>query len=446
MLLDRRKVGRTPAVRHGGLSGIVPRGDLTRMKLTSSNEVRLDQAPPDGARIGRDPLARVCEQPWFEPFASFLEVDCGLVTIHCLSRAREVRRGLRMPAIGVMGVREVRLELAMKPSTTLLARQASAARLTGHPATENRPGGYVMRRLLAATDLSLRSDRAVRRAAGLAGPLGAELLLLYVVDDDRPASLLDAERREALSLLQGRAAELAKSAWDPAPRALVETGDPFDGINRAAEAQTADLVVLGAHRRGFLRDVFAGTTAERVVGHGGRPVLMVNSPPVGPYRRILAATDLDEGSAHALRAAAALGLLDGADLTVLHAFQAPEKGLMVRADLSGQAVADYLSARTREVEAKMACFLAGVGLDVPSRPRMVAEEGGPAKVIKEAVGRLRPDLVLMGKGQHGVLRRVFLGSVAAEVVPELDCDVLVVPPSASRDGTVAAAGHTSAPA
>jgi nucleotide-binding universal stress UspA family protein len=227
---------------------------------------------------------------------------------------------------------------------------------------------------------------------------------------------------------------------------LVETGDPFDGIIRAAEAQAADLVVLGAHRRNSLRDMFVGTTAERVMRHGGRPALMVNRPPAGLYRRILAAVDLDEGSADVLRVAAALGLLDGADLTVLHAILAPERGLMVRADLSEQAVADYLSARTRETEAEMARFLAGIGLDIPSRPRMMAEEGRPATVIKEAVGRLRPDLVLMGTGQHGILRRVLLGSVAAEVVPELECDVLVVPPGAGRDGTALAAGNTSAPA
>ena len=78
--------------------------------------------------------------------------------------------------------------------------------------------------------------------------------------------------------------------------------------------------MLGAHRRDLLRDVFVGTTAERVMRHGDRPVLMVNRPPAGPYRGVLAAADLDEGSAHALRTAAALGLLDGADLTVLHAF------------------------------------------------------------------------------------------------------------------------------
>ncbi len=90
-----------------------------------------------------------------------------------------------------------------------------------------------------------------------------------------------------------------------------------------------------------------------------------------------------------------------------HAFQAPGKSLLVRADVPEQAVADHLLARTREAQAELARFLTGYGLGVPSRPRMVAEEGRPATVIKEAVGRLRPDLALMGTGQHGILRRVF---------------------------------------
>ena len=64
-----------PVVRHGSSFGIVHRADLTRMKLASSDEAHLDQAPPDGAPIGRYPLARVDEQPWVDPFAAFVEFE-----------------------------------------------------------------------------------------------------------------------------------------------------------------------------------------------------------------------------------------------------------------------------------------------------------------------------------------------------------------------------------
>ena len=54
----------------------------------------------------------------------------------------------------------------------------------------------------------------------------------------------------------------------------VVKGYPFDGILRAAEADGADLVVMGSHRKQFLRDIFIGTTIARVIRGGKYPVLM----------------------------------------------------------------------------------------------------------------------------------------------------------------------------
>jgi nucleotide-binding universal stress UspA family protein len=39
---------------------------------------------------------------------------------------------------------------------------------------------------------------------------------------------------------------------------------------------------MGAHRKRILRDVFIGTTIERVMRTGRHPVLMVNRPPADP--------------------------------------------------------------------------------------------------------------------------------------------------------------------
>jgi nucleotide-binding universal stress UspA family protein len=57
------------------------------------------------------------------------------------------------------------------------------------------------------------------------------------------------------------------------------------------------------------------------------------------------------------------------------------------------------------------------------------EEGRPATIIKEAADRLRPDLLIMGTAGAGLLRRMVVGSVAAEAVRDVRCDVLVVPPA-----------------
>jgi nucleotide-binding universal stress UspA family protein len=58
--------------------------------------------------------------------------------------------------------------------------------------------------------------------------------------------------------------------------------------------------------------------------------------------------------------------------------------------------------------------------------------GRPATVIKDIVGRVRPDLLVVGTAGAGFLRRAVLGSVAAEVLAAVRCDALAVPPEACR--------------
>ena len=141
--------------------------------------------------------------------------------------------------------------------------------------------------ILAATDFSTRSQRAVRRAGLLARDTGAELTLVHVVDDDQPPELVALERREAERILGEQIGAMAELR-ELQPRALVVEGDPFDGILRAAASASADLVVMGAHRKQLLRDILVGTTIERVIRTGPFPVLMVNQAVEQPYRTALA--------------------------------------------------------------------------------------------------------------------------------------------------------------
>jgi nucleotide-binding universal stress UspA family protein len=161
-------------------------------------------------------------------------------------------------------------------------------------------------RLLCATDLSSRSDRALRRAGLLAREAGAELVLVSVVDDDQPTILVASEQREVAILL----AEQSRTMHELRglePRLRIEAGEAFEAIIRVADAEDADLVVMGEHRKRLLRDVFVGTTIERVMRIGHRPVLMASGPAEWTYRRVLAAVDTSESAAYALRTAQRLG-------------------------------------------------------------------------------------------------------------------------------------------
>ena len=286
-------------------------------------------------------------------------------------------------------------------------------------------------RLLCATDLSSRADRAIRRAGRLARDFQAELVLLSVIDDDQPVRLVESERREVGALL----AELSgamNELWGLSPRVRLEVGDAFDTIIQVAEAECADLVVMGQHRKRLLRDVVVGTTIERVMRLGQRPVLMVNAPSERPYQRVLATLDMSEPSAHALRTANRLGLIRRAELIIFHSFEpVPGRGSLMLADASHEAIQDHVRQATAERRAELTQFFREQDLGAGSAlPRMVLEEGPPASALRRAVAQLLPDLVVLGTRGHGALGRLVLGSFAEETLRSLDCDVLAVPPAA----------------
>ena len=172
--------------------------------------------------------------------------------------------------------------------------------------------------ILAATDFSTRSNRALRQAGLLAQLGNAHLHIVHVVDDDVPEELVRLEKREGDRLLREQVDSMPElRGVETSP--MVVTGDPFDGILRASAAVNADLIVMGAHRKHLLLDIFVGTTIERVIRKGGTPVLMVNNEAQRKYENVVAPVDMSASSAKALRVALSTGLIDER-ATLLHAF------------------------------------------------------------------------------------------------------------------------------
>jgi universal stress protein E len=219
--------------------------------------------------------------------------------------------------------------------------------------------------ILAATDFSTRSQRALRRAGLLAQAGGAELTLVHVVDDDRPKNLVEIEMREAERILAEKISAMAELRGAQC-RSLVVAGDPFDGILRSAGAIGADLIVMGAHRKLLLRDIFVGTTVERVMRTGPHPVLMVNNEVRQPYRNVVAAVDMSEPSANAIRAARSAGLIGDESLTLLHAFLPLGKHRMSVAGINHTAIDEYVASERQRAVDELVAFTAANQFDGPN--------------------------------------------------------------------------------
>jgi nucleotide-binding universal stress UspA family protein len=132
--------------------------------------------------------------------------------------------------------------------------------------------------ILLATDLGPTSTDATEQAVTMAARLGARLLLVNVLDTRRVLGpgrhgRVDQARAEREPLLLG-IAHRARSAG-VAAEFLLWTGDPGEAILAAAEAEQADLVVVGSHGRDRAGRFLLGSVSDHLVRNAMCPVLVV---------------------------------------------------------------------------------------------------------------------------------------------------------------------------
>jgi universal stress protein E len=280
--------------------------------------------------------------------------------------------------------------------------------------------------ILAATDFSTRSNRALRQAGLLAQASNVQLALVHVVDDDQPQALVEMEKREAERVLAEQMDSMPELRGIQA-RPMVVAGDPFDAILRAAADVGADLIVMGTHRKQLLLDIFIGTTIERVIRKGSFPVLMVNNEAQRRYENVLAPVDLSNASANALRVALSIGLISYERATLLHAFRALAEGKMFTVGSDQASIDSYVASERQRATDELATFLVANDLK-GGRWSLRVEEGGPMEIISRAVSEMRPDLLVMGTGGRSAVLRALIGSVTEEALRSLNVDILAVPP------------------
>ena len=204
---------------------------------------------------------------------------------------------------------------------------------------------------------------------------------------------------------------------------MVVTGDPFDGILKAAAEVNADLIVMGSHRKQLLLDIFVGTTIERVIRKGSFPVLMVNHEAQRKYENVVAPSICRMPRLMQLRVALSTGLISDKGATLLHAFVALAKGKMSVAGSDQASIDSYIASERQRAMDELAAFLVANDLR-RERWSLRVEEGGPMEIISRAVSQMRPDLLVMGTHGRSALLKVLIASVTEEALRSLNVDIL----------------------
>jgi nucleotide-binding universal stress UspA family protein len=171
-----------------------------------------------------------------------------------------------------------------------------------------------LKTILAATDFSPASGKALGMAAGLAQRLGAQLHVLHVTESAAALEsaqdqgfLADVSAKDVQREAREHLAEFADGICGEGlkPQLLVAKGTPSKAIGAAAKRLQADLTVLSTVGRSGLSGLLVGNTAEKVVDTAPCHVLAVK--PDGFVSAVLPAVHFEESGGEATPASGAGG-------------------------------------------------------------------------------------------------------------------------------------------
>jgi nucleotide-binding universal stress UspA family protein len=277
-----------------------------------------------------------------------------------------------------------------------------------------------MDRIIAATDLTGRSDAVIARAAQIARDTGAALIHAHVLPQGAAAAReSDVRARITGALAQGANLQGTEAQGTEAPDIRLLRGHPEQVLSDLVAAEGASLLVLGLHRPRAVLDLLRLTTMERIVLRAAVPVLIARNPVQGPYRRVLASVDFAPASARALAAAARIAPLG--EFHAIHALQRDLREKLAPGDIdSSRAMTTAETLRT--------AFMAMPGIPAQLRlPEIVA--GGVHEVLAFRLDELHPDLLTIGT--HSGRDPNALGNYARDLMRDPPTDVLVAKPPAA---------------
>ena len=288
--------------------------------------------------------------------------------------------------------------------------------------------------ILCPIDFSEFSVRAYHHAVSLAEHYRAKLVAQHVVELWRYPSAsfaVSAELYEGFwqALRESGKKQLQEFVKNHThdeiqPELVVQEGVAADSILSFAQAQKADVIVMGTHgRRGFDR-LMLGSVTDRVMRRATCPVLAVHKAPpdsvaagkewhyVHHLSRILFCADFSENSEQALNYAISATAEYDAELTLLHVLEGVP---------SPAKTEEAIAAATERLDK-----LIPPGGRKNVKIKTAVRIGKPYWQIVQLALEAQIDLVTMGVRGRGALDLAVFGSTTYRVIQLGSCPVLAV--------------------
>lgn len=284
----------------------------------------------------------------------------------------------------------------------------------------------MMDKLLIASDLSAASDSLIRCAAGLRRLGAKEALLVHALcmrhyrDMRGVVEPMIAPRLEAQAEMLGRAGIRTRTEVLP--------GQACEEILRAAARSQADAIVMATRSGSLAHDLLTGNTVLAVLGHAGRPVLVLQAREEDPRwsccrqtgawigDHVLHPTDFSDAAELAFDAVRQLAGAGASRVTLVHV-----------QDPGRRTHGAWRESSDRIDQARLERMADELRRAAPATVATELREGNPGEEIVAAAGGLGATLIVMGTQGHGLVHEVFLGSVSHHVMRHAPVPVLLVP-------------------
>jgi nucleotide-binding universal stress UspA family protein len=284
-----------------------------------------------------------------------------------------------------------------------------------------------MKQIVCGIDASRESRHAAEVAVALCDLLGAEPVLVTVVEDPLSIPYRDEaqhERDRRCALADGRRVfeELGIGLLDDdSPERLVVLGKPAVALPYVAERRGAMLLCVGSRGQGRLRAALVGSVSADVARTATRPVMIVSSTAT--------LDSVEDGSV--------VCGIDGSDVSLAAAGVASRLAEELVADLV------FVQARARSWGTSahpFSAFYATAGANTVVR--RVVSVADPPEALHAVATDERARLIVVGSRGLSPAQSVVLGSTSMEVAGSSPCPVVVVPEAV---GTAPAVGITARP-
>ena len=157
-----------------------------------------------------------------------------------------------------------------------------------------------IKKILYATDLSKNSSYAFLYAIDMAKRHDARIIILHAIEPIRPYMIPEGSTRiyellerskeeerekdiEEIKKHLQRFCQKVETEFGPPCLALVSKtlvliGHPVEEILKTADDEECDMIVLGTHGKGFLRQTFLGSVSSAVLHRTRKPVFIIPLP------------------------------------------------------------------------------------------------------------------------------------------------------------------------